>query len=481
MAATGKRLDVRRLMGISFGSGEARSGVLTRQESGDYDPGIGPVDALSREPHIRNAPRRRHGHQLRHQEDDQRQRQGVREPRGGSRGAPRRHRGCGRIRRADDHHQDQRQDRGERRRAARAASGDRPRARRHGDEEAGPGGGFAERRSEPAPAGRAAPRAHPRHQGDPRRHRACGDGLLARPLGALTLEIRSELGREFHLSPKEPGRFVGAAFLLAWLCFWAVGEGLVLWLLVAGAVALLTGTPPNPGTAPLQPGPSLAIGAFLIAWISLWTLGGIAAILELLRLTVQRDRVIAGPASLIVIRRFVFFSRRVEIPVDKLRRIYLAPPKAALTAETADGIVPLSTLGTPAERDEAMTALLAELPIRPADDDALLPGSWREIVDPEGATAIVLDPRIHRIRARIAVVVATAAFAIAATLVRGSIVDPTQLGLAVMACTAALGLGWGAVRIASVNDEWRCEHGRLVLLRRVGRRARELFEATSLE
>jgi hypothetical protein len=295
------------------------------------------------------------------------------------------------------------------------------------------------------------------------------------------LEIQSEPGREFLLAPKGLGRFIGACFLFVWLCGWAVGEGLVLWLLVAGAVALLTGQPPRPGAQALPPGPALAIGGFLLAWLSLWTFGGIAAIRELLRLTIQRDRVIVGPSSLIVVRRFLLFSSRLELPRETIRRIYLAAPKAALSAETTDGSVQLSTLGASEERVQAMSALIAELRLTPADDPATLPGDWAEIVDPEGAAAIVADPRVRRIRVRIATSLAAAASAVAAMTVRGAVEDERQVGLAVLCVSAALAFVWGAVRAARVRDEWRCERGRLTLRRRTGGRVRDLFEAASLE
>jgi hypothetical protein len=110
-----------------------------------------------------------------------------------------------------------------------------------------------------------------------------------------------------------------------------------------------------------------------------------------------------------------------------------------------------------------------------------LPGDWREIVDPEGTTAIVGDPRVRRIRGTIAVVLALAASTVAAVVVRGSVDNPNEIGLAVLSLAIAMGLVWGALRITRVRDEWRYERGRLTLRRRAGRHVKDLLEAASLE
>src|SRR5512139_1563513 len=108
------------------------------------------------------------------------------------------------------------------------------------------------------------------------------------------IDERTERGREFLLKPRGLLRFVPASFLLVWLCGWVVGEAAAIAFLATGAYCLLTGAPPAPGRDPIPLGPALAVGAFLIAWLAIWTIGGIGAIREVLRLLVARDRVIAG-------------------------------------------------------------------------------------------------------------------------------------------------------------------------------------------
>jgi len=74
-------------------------------------------------------------------------------------------------------------------------------------------------------------------------------------------------GLVLRLKPRGIVRFISSAFLGVWLCGWAVGETFVLWMLLTGALSLLTGRPPEPGREPLQLGPTLVVGAFLLVWL----------------------------------------------------------------------------------------------------------------------------------------------------------------------------------------------------------------------
>src|SRR5262245_49677542 len=101
---------------------------------------------------------------------------------------------------------------------------------------------------------------------------------------------RTNEGWELQLTSQGVGRYLSAAFLAFWLCIWAVGESVVLWIVVVGAIALLTGRPPEPGREPLELGPAVMAGAFFVVWLTMWTVGGIAAFLEEMRLLWGRDR-----------------------------------------------------------------------------------------------------------------------------------------------------------------------------------------------
>src|SRR5262249_40599299 len=101
------------------------------------------------------------------------------------------------------------------------------------------------------------------------------------------------------LRPRGIGRFFSAAFLVFWLAGWVVGEVFAAVVVGGGAIALLAGSP-GPGREPLAWGPALAIGAFLLVWLALWTLGGFLAMRELLRLTWAEDLLTVEPDGLTI-------------------------------------------------------------------------------------------------------------------------------------------------------------------------------------
>src|SRR5262245_13417989 len=95
---------------------------------------------------------------------------------------------------------------------------------------------------------------------------------------------RTFQGLEATLCSRGIGRFFVAAFLLVWLAFGAGGEGVVGWFLFVGAKSLFTGQPPEAGREPLTLAPAFTVGVFLIGWLALWTIGGLAALTEFVRL-----------------------------------------------------------------------------------------------------------------------------------------------------------------------------------------------------
>src|SRR5215831_9835582 len=108
----------------------------------------------------------------------------------------------------------------------------------------------------------------------------------------------TESGLIAELKVKRFARYIVAGFLACWLAGWTVGETFAIGVLAVGAWSLVTGRPPGFGHEPITATAALAVGLFLLIWLSFWTLGGIAAGRELLRLLFGRDRFMVRPDGL---------------------------------------------------------------------------------------------------------------------------------------------------------------------------------------
>ena len=291
-------------------------------------------------------------------------------------------------------------------------------------------------------------------------------------------------GWQARFKPSGPLRYVGAAFLMFWLCGWAVGEGIALTLLAKGVLALMNGAPFDEGRSPLQVGPALAIGAFLLLWLSLWTVGGVAAIGEVLRLLWAEDRIIANGSGLTVMRSRGPFRGRREIPRDVVRGILLVPRNDALVAETARARIELTRLGSHPDREEAAAALRSELGLpekMPEPVTAVLPKGWAELITPEGERAVAVDAATQRVQARVAGVLALTVEGVAVALFVQAVHRLILLPIAIFAGLGGAGLTWAAVWLAYGRMEWRIGSGQLTLRRRFGASTKDLFEARRLE
>jgi hypothetical protein len=304
------------------------------------------------------------------------------------------------------------------------------------------------------------------------------------PIFVAMIGERVPEGWQTRLKPSGVGRYLSAAFLIFWLCGWAVGEGFALWFLGKGILALMNGTPFDEGRALLGLGPALAIGGFLLLWLSLWTVGGIAAMGEVLRLLWSEDRLIANGGGVTVVRSRGPFRSRRELPRDVLRRILLVPRNDALVAETARERVELTRLGSHADREEIAAALRSELGITeaaPNSETAALPKGWAEIITPEGERAVAVDAATQRVRARVAGVLALIMGAVALALFGQALRQIIVLPVAIFASLGAVGLACAAVWLARGRMEWKIGSGSLSLRRRFGSSATLLFDARRLE
>jgi hypothetical protein len=285
-----------------------------------------------------------------------------------------------------------------------------------------------------------------------------------------------------QLKVKGFARFIGAGFLACWLAGWAVGETFAIRVLAAGAWSMITGRAPGVGQEPITLTAALPVGLFLLVWLSLWTLGGIAAGRELLRLLFGRDRFVARPDGLEIEHSLGLFRSTARVSRQEVHRFYPSSAGAALSAETARGPVVLTRLGTAAERAELEQALNREfsIPARPALT-AALPKGWCEELSWEHDSVLVKDPATRRKQARTAWFIFTILSLMWCYFLAAGQERPDYgRGVIVLSILSAV-VGFRAFWLSSVRNEWRLDPGRIVLQRRFGNNLKERFVGATLE
>lgn len=292
-------------------------------------------------------------------------------------------------------------------------------------------------------------------------------------------------GRELVFRPRGAGRFVQVAFLSIWLVAWAIGEAFALFLLGHGIWALWTGSPAMGHDEPLGWGVAVAVGSFLVVWLSLWTLGGVMAMEEWLRLVWAKHRIRVLPDRLELTRQLGPWTTTRRLARGDIRRIYVTPYRAVLTAETTNGIAELTDLGRPEELQAAEHHLRTALQLREEEMPAMLsvpPAGWQEIVIPRDQRALVQDLKTRRTQGLLLSGVAAVVSLVAWLVLREALRDPDLLAVAAMLCVAAAWLVWKAIGLHKGRKEWRLEAGKLFLQRRFGNRVTKVLgEAAALE
>lgn len=295
------------------------------------------------------------------------------------------------------------------------------------------------------------------------------------------IDEQTSQGRQIRFRARGVGRFLGAAFLGLWLCGWAAGECFAVWIVYRGAVSLATGQPPTSGGDPVPLPAMIGIGIFLFFWLFLWTLGGILAMREMLRLLWCEDRLTVHGGGLAVHQVIGPFTSTREIPRDTIRDVLLMP-RGRLVARTDRGTVDLTQLGTVVEREQAAVALRTELGI--ADSTAEggpLPKEWEEVITPEGERVATPALGTRRTQARVAMIAAMAFATVALIVTREATVQLALIPGAILLLAATGGLTWGAIWLARGRTEWRIGSGRLTLRKRFNASVRDIFEARRLE
>ncbi|MCT0211558.1 MAG: hypothetical protein DCF18_02190 [Cyanobium sp.] len=296
----------------------------------------------------------------------------------------------------------------------------------------------------------------------------------------------------FHFRPRGPARFAVGGFLTLWLGGWAAGEVFVLFTL-SRLLREWTGA----GPMDMSVGKAAAVTAFLLLWVSLWTMGGVMAIREWLRCFWADERLVVTDDVLTLHTRLGPFVRRQRIGVGQIRRCAVRSrhqQPSALVAELENRVIELTRLGTAGEREQAAAALNAAFaldPAAPADPvatdlpqplTAQLPRQWQEL-EAAFCDAPLLVPtlRIRRRQTAVTAVITLLLLALLGLLGRSALADPSLWPVVAFLALPALGCGWGTVWLLLGRRELRLERHQLVVQRRFGRSVREVAQLDALE
>lgn len=199
-------------------------------------------------------------------------------------------------------------------------------------------------------------------------------------------------------------RFLVAGFLACWLAGWAAGEWFAGGVFLAGLRDLVAPglgerwLPHMKNAAPANPWPILG---FLAVWLAFWTVGGVFAAWQCLRMLLGRDRVSwnhdgveveewAGPFRSV---RRLAWSATSHLP---------EPARGGIRMDARNGRFLVTGMGTPDERRELHAWLAdawreargAERAAREAATTA--PEGWRVETGDDGREVLVRDGRSAR-------------------------------------------------------------------------------------
>ena len=134
--------------------------------------------------------------------------------------------------------------------------------------------------------------------------------------------------------------------------------GATLISLIASALSLSL-----PQSFPKVTDPSVASGFLLfgMVFLTIWTIGGIAAGTHLFRSVAGEDRVWLTSEFLVIHRRAWVFRRTTRVPRHDIRRISMTDRDRALAVYSSRGLQTITTLGTIVERRALRTALMGQL------------------------------------------------------------------------------------------------------------------------
>jgi hypothetical protein len=272
------------------------------------------------------------------------------------------------------------------------------------------------------------------------------------------------------LHPHGFGRFVDALFMAGWLVIWVVGELAVLTLLgvtiVSMIAAVLRLSLPESFPEVTDPGAASGFLLFGTVFLTMWSVGGLAACKHLFRGVAGEDRVWLTSECLVVHRRAWLFRSTTRVPRHDIRRISMTDRDRELAVYSSRGMQTITTLGTPGERRDLRAALMQQLTLPDAAavrdlEQQTVPPQWETRRADLGYTLYRPPARIHRQQVRtVWIVTALIGLGSLASLSRAIFNGaPPQLLpsllTALCVCGAAL-FTWG-------RKEWVVGSGRLAL------------------
>jgi hypothetical protein len=273
------------------------------------------------------------------------------------------------------------------------------------------------------------------------------------------------------LRPHGWARYFDAAFLICWLAMWVVGEVVVALLTVGTVVSLIAASLglSLPAFFPKSTDPGVAAGFLLfgLIWLTLWTIGGLAAGAHLLRGLAGEDRVSLTPDALVIYRRAWIFHRTRTMARADIRGVGMRTSDHSVTVYTGtDGTQAVTTLGTPRDREDLRAALAAALVL--PDTAAVkqleaqtLPPQWES--EQRGADLILMRPTRRTRRQQAAImwsVTGLMSLGVIASLVKsigsggGLVFDTVSWSLTLLCGLLAAWITWG-------GTEWIVRRGRL--------------------
>ena len=192
------------------------------------------------------------------------------------------------------------------------------------------------------------------------------EALATRPPDS-TADVQADGGGfKVILRPQGCARWLVVGFLLLWLSFWLVGESFALGALLANSgVDLLAHLPFGIDSASGSAGGAkIPVIAFLLVWLTFWTLAGVAALATALRRGWGREEFTFFPGGWMYQHGIGSWGRPHRLLPGELKAIRFVPVRG-LIAETTGKKLRLASLGTPEDQRWLRKLILdaAELPV----------------------------------------------------------------------------------------------------------------------